>query len=113
MKEAFLICPVRGVDTTQSQVATEELEADGWHVHWPPRDTNQDDVTGFRICSDNLEAIRKADRVFIIWDGQSKGCLFDAGIAFALGKPITCLDLPTASEGKSFQNMMRQWQSLA
>lgn len=106
MKNAFLICPVRGVDQTQTAERVRALEADGWTVHWPPRDTNQDDAIGLRICRDNCAAIKKADTVFVIWDGLSQGCLFDLGIAFAFGKTITPLSLPPRTEGKSFQNMI-------
>jgi hypothetical protein len=108
MKRAFLIS-VRGVNPKTSRAHVEKLEAEGWTVHWPPRDTNQEDDTGFRICSDNASAIREANRVFVIWDGESQGCLFDLGMAFAYRKVITVLVAPAESEGKSFQNMMREW----
>ena len=109
VKKSFLICPVRGVDPQVSQGHVSRLEAEGYQVHWPHRDTNQDDPTGLRICRDNGAAISAADVVHVIWDGKSQGCLFDLGIAFALGKNIIPLDLPAESEGKSFQNMMRVW----
>lgn len=75
----------------------------------PPHDTDQQDDTGLRICRDNLQAIKEADVVHIIWDGKSQGSLFDLGVAFALGKRIIPLELPPATEGKSFQNMVRAW----
>ena len=109
MKKAFLICPVRGSFGWGEYV--QMLEAEGYTVHYPPRDTPQDDPTGLRICSDNLDAILTSDRVFVIWDGKSQGCLFDLGIAFALHKAVTILEAPAASEGKSYQNMMRAWES--
>lgn len=109
-KKAFLICPVRGVDPKTTEGFVRKLEAEGWEVHWPPRDTDQVDPTGLRICADNVAAIRAADKVFIVWDGNSKGSLFDAGAAFALEKEIECLSLPEPSEGKSFQNMFRDWE---
>lgn len=111
MKKAFLICPVRGHDRSESEGAVRALEADGYKVHWPPRDTKQGgDPKGYRICRDNRAAIEAADVIFIIWDGKSKGCLFDAGMAFMANKPIVCLTLPKATLGKSFQNMMREWE---
>lgn len=105
----FLICPVRGrpAEAWTEQVAA--LEAEGWEVHWPPRDTDQSDPTGIQICTDNVAAIRKADVVHVIWDGQSQGCLFDLGAAFAMMKRIIPIELPDASDGKSFQNMVRAW----
>ena len=106
----FLICPVRGHDPeTYARVAA-DLERQGYEVHWPPRDTNQEDATGLRICQDNRAAIEAADMVYVIWDGKSQGCLFDLGIAFALQKRITVLDAPPPTDGKSFQNMMRAWE---
>jgi len=110
MRRAFLICPVRGVDPEATRTHVERLENDGWQVHWPPRDTDQDDDTGWDICGENAVAILRADRVFVVWNGESQGCLFDLGMAFIIGKPITVLDAPPPSDGKSFQNMMRYWE---
>ena len=107
--KSFLICPVRGKDRDTYATVVAKLEADGFTVHWPPRDTDQNDPTGLRICRDNAAAITRADVVHVIWNGESQGCLFDLGIAFALGKNIVPLDLPPPTGGKSFQNMMRAW----
>lgn len=112
--KAFLICPVRGVapDTFRDHVAA--IEADGTKLHWPPRDTNQkDDPTGFRICTDNKAAIAAADVVYVIWDGTSQGCLFDLGVAFAMGKDIIALSIPAPTHEKSFPNMIRDWAQRA
>ena len=79
-------------------------------VHWPHRDTNQDDDTGLRICADNRAAIESADRVFIVWNGESKGSLFDLGVAWASRKPLTVLSAPSVHDGKSFVAMMRAWE---
>jgi len=111
--KAFLICPVRKAESeTQSLAAyvVERWEVAGHKVHWPPRDTNQIDETGLRICQDNRTAIQEADLILVIWDGKSQGCLFDLGIAFALRKAIYSIDLPPETEGKSFQNMIRAWE---
>ena len=109
-KKAFLICPVRGHTKEETEEIVDNLEKQGYLVHWPPRDTNQDDPTGLRICQDNFQAIAESQVVFIIWDGQSQGCLFDLGIAFALSKELKVISNPTLTEGKSFQNMMKDWQ---
>ncbi|MER9768945.1 nucleoside 2-deoxyribosyltransferase [Mesorhizobium sp. M0189] len=111
--KTFLICPVRGVDPATSAGVVAKLEAEGWSIHWPPRDTDQVDSTGLRICRDNAAAIRSADAVHVIWDGASQGCLFDLGVAFAHGKRIIPVSLPSATEGKSFQNMVRAWAECA
>lgn len=108
-KKCFLICPVRGVGKKDTEDIVQCLEDDGWNVHWPPRDTDQQDDVGLRICNDNRTAIKDADVIFIVWDGKSQGCLFDAGMAFAFNKEIVCLDLPPATSEKSFQNMFSKW----
>lgn len=105
----FLICPVRNADPAATAGIVARLEADGHEVHWPPRDTDQADDIGLRICRDNMTAIEGADEVAVVWDGQSQGCLFDLGVAFALRKKIRLFDLPPPTAGKSFQNMIRAW----
>lgn len=111
--KTFLICPVRGHEMKETEMIVSKLESEGWQVHWPPRNTEQDDPTGYRICSDNLAAIRDADVIHIVWDGKSQGSLFDAGMAFALGKKIIPIQLPELTEGKSFQNMVTEWAGQA
>lgn len=110
--KSFLICPVRGLAPDAHAAIVSRLEAEGYKVHWPPRDTDQDDPIGLRICRDNAAAIAAADVVHVVWDGKSQGCLFDLGVAFASGKKVVPVDLPPASEGKSFQNMIRHWAKL-
>ena len=109
--KAFLICPMRGYDPNEWKPFVDELEINGWQVHWPPRDTFQNDPTGLDICRENREAIREANMVYVIWDGKSIGCLFDLGMAFAMNKPIRVIMLPdpSADGGKSFQKMIRAW----
>ena len=112
---AFIICPVRDVSPHIQVLAKQEvryLESKGWEVHLPIRDTNQIDSIGFNICSENLEAIKASDMIYVIWDGHSQGCLFDLGMAFALGKKTKVIHLPLESQGKSFQNMIEYWSKL-
>jgi nucleoside 2-deoxyribosyltransferase len=111
--KTFLISPVRGhsPDIWASYVAA--LEAQGYAVYWPHRDTDQNDVIGLRICSENLAAIKNADIVHVIWDGVSQGCLFDLGMAFALNKAIVSISLPAQTECKSFQNMIRALEEVS
>ena len=107
----FLICPVRGYSPAEWKPFVDELERRGWTVHWPPRDTFQNDPIGLGICVENREAIREADTVHVIWDGKSTGVLFDLGMAFALDKTVEIIALPDpdADDGKSFQKMIRAW----
>jgi len=110
MLKAFLICPVRGHDKRETLHWVWALEDMGYAVHWPPRDTWQDDPVGLDICQANYEAIEAADKVFVVWDGKSAGSLFDLGMAFALNKPLEVLEAPAPTLRKSFQNMMRAWE---
>lgn len=107
--KTFLICPVRGHDPSETQAIVDRLEANGYDVYWPQRDTDQLDETGFRICLDNRAAIQQADVVHFIWDGKSQGCLFDLGMAFAMGKMVIPLSTPGRTSEKSFQNMVEEW----
>jgi hypothetical protein len=102
----FLIAPVRGKPGDTFAAVVKDLERRGFDVHWPARDTDQSDGVGFQICLQNAAAIAAADVVHVIWDGQSQGCLFDLGIAFALKKPVVALDLPPQTIDRSFQNMI-------
>lgn len=112
----FLICPVRNVNPEFRErldrfVAA--LERDECKVYYPPRDTDQNDDTGLRICKDNRAALWNADIVYFTWDGQSQGCLFDAGMAFAFGKKIIIVEGFVPKEmktGKSFINMIMDWE---
>jgi len=107
IEKMFLICPVRNSKKDYNQVV-QKLEQK-YKVHWPPRDTDQKDTIGFRICTDNMKAIQEADIIGVIWDGESQGCLFDLGIAFALGKNIKIINIPEKLNKKSFQDMMIYW----
>ena len=107
----FLICPVRGKDPEELMHIVKSLEAEGWNVHYPPRDTCQDDPTGFQICKDNVSAIKEADVIHIYYDPESRGSLFDLGVSFTLGKPIKILNTIDKTQGKSFANMILDWES--
>lgn len=107
----FLICPVREV-TDEEKVATEkyviDLETAGNKVHWPPRNTDQDDPVGLRICQDNRQAIEDADEVHIWWNDKSQGSFFDFGMAFALKKKIVLVNSNSVEHTpqKSFSNVL-------
>ncbi len=114
-KKAFLICPVRGISDSMKarfDAQVKHLEdVDGWTIHYPPRDTNQH-TDSLKTCELNKQAIKDADMVFIIWDGKSKGCMFDLGMAFVLNKSVQPIVgyFPKATVGyKSFQNMVYQY----
>lgn len=107
----FLICPVRGIaDEGQSAIARYVLNLvrAGHMVHWPLRDTDQDDLVGLRICQDNRRAIEDADEIHVWWNGKSQGSIFDLGMAFALRKKIVLVnsDSVRPTPRKSFNNVL-------
>jgi len=111
----FMICPVRNATPQMREnilAEVEHLESLGHSVHYPARDTKQDDPTGLSICKANRAAIEAADEIHVIWDGESTGSIFDLGVAFALRKKVVPVvgRFPRMSNGKSIQNMVYDWQ---
>lgn len=118
MKKIFLICPVRNATSEQKenmQKYIAKLENDGNEVYYPARDTDQiDDTGGWRICTDNKNAIYLSDEVHIFWDDKSIGSIFDLGMAFAFKKKLVVAN-PKAintSSIKSFHNVIDYWNKL-
>ena len=113
-KNVFIICPVRGATEEEHNLLMEFIrkkETEGIKVHYPPRDTNQDDPVGYAICAQNREAIKNADKIYVYWNSKSEGSLFDLGMAFAMNKPIELINpsevRSMVTEGKkSFQNVL-------
>ena len=107
----FLICPVRNLTPEQKEQIgkrVSDLEDRGTQIYWPPRDTNQDDPIGLRICQDNRSAIANAKKIRVFWDPSSQGSLFDLGMAFGMGKEII-LENPESVQPtpqKSFNNVL-------
>ncbi len=113
-KRIFIICPVRDATDPEKKVIADyiaRLESEGHHVHYPPRDTNQNDPIGVNICSQNREAIRNADEVHVYWNGKSTGSLFDLGMAFSMHKEVVSINPGDVLQGitdgkKSFYNVL-------
>jgi len=106
----FIICPVRDLTDgerlkIQSHIQYLE-ETEESLVYYPPRDTNQDDTIGLRICQDNFEAIKNSNEVHVFWNEKSKGSLFDLGMAFALNRTIKLMNCISPTEHKSFNNVL-------
>jgi len=111
LKRIFIISPVRGITKEEKQFLDEyvaRLESQGHSVHYPCRDTNQNDPIGLYICCENREAIRKSDEVHVYWKEKSKGSLFDFGMLFIAEKPIVLInrDEIKRTPYKSFQNVL-------
>jgi hypothetical protein len=118
----FLISPVRN----WQELPVEEksaildyvtgLEKAGNEVHWPMRDTDQEnDPIGCRICRNNRAAMNRAHQVHIWWTSSSEGSKFDLGMWFGLELdrgPKLVLANPEAiavTPHKSFGNVMLYW----
>lgn len=118
-KKIFVICPVRDAPPELNARIKDyitELEALGHHVHWPTRDTNQNDPEGMRICRQNGFAIYDADEVHIWFSPTSTGTLFDIGMFFmaseilGLQKRLVIInkdEVPATNGKKSFNNVLR------
>ena len=109
----FIICSVRGATSDYKRTLeeyTESLELNGHTVHLPHRDTNQKG-TSLEICTQNMLAIKDADEVHIFYETDSQGAHFDLGVSFGLGKKIVVVQSQPLTDGKSFQNMINEWES--
>lgn len=86
----FLICKVRGA--TEEQIAeqrtyVESLERKGHTVHWPHRDTEQNDPKrGTGICWTTFGGIFGAEEVHVLFDPTSEGFVADMMMTFALNE---------------------------
>jgi hypothetical protein len=92
---AFLICRVRNapkeiLEENQNYVNT--FGFSGRRMYYPPVDTNQNDSTGLEICKENRQGIRNSYEVHAKWTKESKGSLFDLGMAVGLGKSIVLVN---------------------
>ena len=92
MAKVFIIHSMGMSDEALEHARQLELQLHETYV--PCRDTAQepgpDDPEDFEkvILAKNLEGIKWADEVHLIWDLSSMGSMFDLGSAYALGKPI-------------------------
>ena len=110
-KKIFIVCPVRNMKEEEYKFLQDyvsQLEAQGYIVHFPPRDTKQDDPIGLAICCQNREAMRKADEVHIYWNATSEGSKFDLGMLFMAQKHVVLInrDDVQRTPHKSFQNVL-------
>ena len=84
----FLISPVKDAESKElERVAAyvAAMEDAGHQIHWPIRNTKQDDPTGgYEICKANFSVILKADEIHIWYDETSGGSKFDMGGVFML-----------------------------
>ncbi len=107
----YIICPVRNVTEEQKKEIEEyvaKLEAEGYKVHYPPRDVNQNSESGIGIIMGHKEAMEKVDRVDIFWDKTSSGSHFDLGMAIMANKNIKLVKTyQEDNPGKSYVKVMK------
>lgn len=88
------------------QKAKDDLEKLGHKVLIPAfDDTPWLDSLG--ICDRNLELMKEADEVHVIWDNRSVGTIFDLGMAMALKKKVVVRYI----EPKTFEQVINQYES--
>ena len=83
----------------------EAMEKLGHEVRLPALD-DRPELNELGILRCNLELMKWADEVHVIWDQRSMGTMFDFGMAVALGKKIVI----TFLEPKTFANALRQYE---
>ena len=81
MKEVFIIHSLK-----LEKEAMEHERSIKKTCYIPGRDTKQ--THGDDILRQNLNGMKDCKEVYVIWDNQSMGTLFDMGMAYALGIPI-------------------------
>lgn len=107
----YLLSPVTNV--TQEEAETIEAwvvarEAEGHEVHLPWRDVDQEHLTGWGCCCENLEAMEKADIIDIYWNPtNSPGSIFDLGMAFAMGKQWTLINSVETDNQHSLEQLIK------
>jgi len=116
VKNIAIICPVRNVDAkTQEKIQdyVRKLEKQGHRVHWPPRDNDQSDPIGIRICKQMRQALKNAHEIHVWYEPESEGTIFDLGMLFAFllldsGKEVVIInrDQVGPTPHKSFQNVL-------
>lgn len=85
-KKIFLISPVNTSNPENYKMVKRyvaKLEKKGHIVHWPIRDTDQNDPIGINICDTNLKKIFEwADEIHIYYLAESRGIHFDIGALY-------------------------------
>ena len=110
----YIMCPVRKVEKKEKEFLDNyvaEQEALGHNVHYPPRDVDQNDPTGYGICDSHREAMSNATRVDCYWNPGSQGSIFDFGMLFMKQIPLRIINPEpvTRTEGKSYQNVLLEY----
>lgn len=85
-KKIFLISPVSTSNPQNYEIVkkyVEKMENEDNEVHWPIRDTEQNDPIGINICDTNSKKIFEwADEIHIYYLKESRGIQFDIGAVY-------------------------------
>jgi len=91
-KSIFFISPVNGItkkDLIKCEKHVSEMKADGREIHFPLKDTKQTgDSIGYRICTDNKNALNNANGVHLYLAEGTKGSFFDIGMTLIKNKQL-------------------------
>lgn len=97
-----IICSVRAGTPIEVYKYVKQQEDLGNKCYLPPRDTPQDDPSGYSICLRMRQAILQADEVHIFYESLSQGVHFDMGMAFMAGKKWKIINKPDDIKEKSY-----------
>ncbi len=86
-KKIFLICPVKKATDKELSLMKKyisDMESRGYIVHYPARDTHQDDTIGYKIATENSVANGDAMHIAICYAEETTGSYFDLGVSYYL-----------------------------
>lgn len=89
-----------------------EMLDSGYKIHVPHLHTVQKDLFGgYAICYENASAIASSSAVHIYYDKQSRGSMFDLGVAYYLNKELVLVneDQITFDNNDFGDNIVRNW----
>lgn len=104
IEKVFIICPVRNLTPAEDEEIKAYigmLESKGIKVHYPPRNTNQNDPIGLNICSINRGAIKSSDEIHNYFNPASTGTVFDTGMTFMFEKLLFVINTNTLKQQAS------------
>jgi len=88
----YFICPVRNRTDEEKKLSdryVRRLESQGYMVHYPPRDVEQNDPTGgYNIMYIHRSAMEWCTQIRAYWNPTSSGSVGDISMGFFARKPF-------------------------